>query len=104
MAPPSSTSGRLPGGGGHQEKKILVLEGGIAVAAKPGHDPNYAQQAKCEVAAHRLAVELGMSKLVPTTVLRRVPGPYGEVEGSAQVLWPQFVVAVGNFTATDSAD
>jgi hypothetical protein len=94
----------LPGGGGHQEKKILVLEGGIAVAAKPGHDPNYAQQAKCEVAAHRLAVELGMSKLVPTTVLRRVPGPYGEVEGSAQVLWPQFVVAVGNFTATDGAD
>lgn len=92
----------LPGGGGHQEKKILILAGGVAVAAKPGHDPNFAQQAKCEVAAYRLAVELGMSKLVPTTVLRPVPGPNGNIEGSAQVLWPQFVVAqVGGFTHTD---
>jgi hypothetical protein len=94
----------LPGGGGHQEKKILILEGGVAVAAKPGHDPNYAQQAKCEVGAHRLAVELAMSKLVPTTVLRPVPGPNGEVEGSVQVLWPQFVVAAGSFTHTDCQD
>lgn len=94
----------LPGGGGHQEKMILVLRGGVAVAAKPGHDDNYAQQAKCEVGAYLLALELGLTKLVPTTVLRPMPGPHGEVEGSAQVLWPQFVVAQGRFTNTDCSD
>jgi hypothetical protein len=93
------------GGGSGLDKKVLILRGGVAVAAKPGHTPDYAHQAKCEVAAWLLSAELEMTKLVPTTVLRPVPAPGGgEVEGSAQVLWARFVVAEQNFTHTSCPD
>jgi hypothetical protein len=52
-----------------------------------------------------LAAELEVSRLVPTTVLRQVPAPGGGVvEGSAQVLWAQFVKAEQNFRHVDCPD
>lgn len=84
----------LPGGGGHAEKKILWLRGGVAVAAKPGIDANYVAQAQCEVAAWLLAAELDMTRLVPVTVMRKIPTTAGETDGSAQVLWAQFKTAL----------
>lgn len=63
------------------------------------------QQAHNEVAAWLLARETGMARLVPTTVLRQVPAPGGgEVEDSAQVLWPRFVLAQGHFNASHCPD
>lgn len=84
----------LPGGVGHAEKKILWLRGGVAVAAKPGIDANYIDQARCEVAAWLLAAGLDMTRLVPVTVMRKIPTTAGEVDGSAQVMWAQFRTAL----------
>ena len=84
---------------------MLFLRGGVAVAAKPNESPELAQQAMCEVAAYFLARELDFGRLVPTTVLRRVPGPGGgDIEGSAQVMWHQFVIAEQHFSHTDCPD
>lgn len=96
----------LVGGGGHRDKKILWLEGGVAVAAKAGSTPELMTQARCEVAAWLLALELEMTKLVPTTVMRKMPAAAGgEVECSAQVMWTQFKMALGGgFTHTDCPD
>jgi hypothetical protein len=87
----------LPGGGGHASKAALILQGGVGVVAKRAADGNMLTQAKREVAAWVLAMELGLSTLVPTTVLRQVPETDdvtgGYVEASVQVLWPRFTTA-----------
>lgn len=90
------------GGGGGQHKKVLTLRGGISVVAKPNDTPENERQARNEVAAWRLAVEMDLTEIAPATVLRQVPAPGGgEIEGSAQVEWPGFVRAEQNFRHTD---
>jgi hypothetical protein len=89
----------LAGGGGHPQrhKMTLFLTGGVAVAAKAGADAEMLMRARREVAAWVLAVELGFPWLVPTTVLRKMPMAIGdstEVDGSVQILWPQFSTAL----------
>jgi hypothetical protein len=96
----------LEGGGGHSDKAALILEGAVGVVAKRADGEPMQVQARREVAAWVLAVELGMSHLVPATVLRWVPvgdDIAGEqVEASVQVLWPRFSPAlVGSVQATD---
>jgi hypothetical protein len=100
----------LDGGAGHPRKMTLILQGGIGVAAKPGDSAQMMKQARREVAAWILAVELGLSHLVPATVLRQIPtsedsGP-GGIEGSAQILWPRFKTALAEAITPDecSAD
>ncbi len=77
---------------------ILFLEGGVATAAKAGTTPELLLRAKREVAAWILASELGFRRLVPATVLRKMPASTrasaSEVEGSAQLLWPRFSTAL----------
>lgn len=88
----------LDGGGGHPRKMTLILRGGTGVAAKLGDSDQMMKQARREVAAWRLAVELGLSHLVAATVIRRIPSldgsAAGELEGSAQILWPRFETAL----------
>ena len=89
----------LAGGGGHpqQHKMTLFLAGGVAVAAKAGADDEMLRRARREVAAWILAADLGFPWLVPTTVLRTIPTSITEpeeVEGSVQILWPQFSTAL----------
>ncbi|HEV3072568.1 MAG TPA: hypothetical protein VGY76_14210 [Solirubrobacteraceae bacterium] len=89
----------LRSGGGHPEKMTLVLSGGVGVVAKPANDQRTSVQARREVAARVLAVELGLDALVPVTVLRSMPRNAeadAETEGSAQVLWPRFKTALEN--------
>jgi hypothetical protein len=90
----------LPGGNGHPRKMTLVLRGGVGVVAKVGDTQPMLRQARREVAAWVLACELEMAQFVPATVMRAVPHSADgeqsapEVEGSAQVLWPRFRVAL----------
>jgi hypothetical protein len=88
----------LHGGAGHARKMTLILRGGIGVAAKPGDSDQMMKQARREVAAWMLAVELGLSHLVPATVLRRIPStndPNADsIQGSVQILWPLFRTAL----------
>ena len=53
-----------------------------------------------------LACETALEWLVPTTVLRQIPIPAGgTVEGSAQVMWPQFNGALqAKVTPADCSD
>lgn len=91
----------LSGGGGHQHKQLMVLDGGLGVVAKlaEGPDPavrsTAAQQVRGEVAAWFLANELGWDDLVPVTTLGVVESRFsGEhVAASLQVAWPRFKVA-----------
>jgi hypothetical protein len=89
----------LAGGGGHPQrhKMTLFFGGGVAVAAKAGADEEMLRRVRREVAAWVLAAELGFHWLVPTTVLRRMPTAINdstEVDGSVQILWPQFSTAL----------
>ncbi len=96
----------LPGGGGGgQNKKVLFLRGGVAVAAKPNESADLKKQANNEVGAYLLAKELDMGQLVSATVLRQMPAPGGgSIEGSAQVMWHRFIEAQQKFSHTDCPD
>jgi hypothetical protein len=91
----------LGGGGGHQHKQLLVLDGGLGVVAKLAEGPTpaarmtAAKQVRGEVAAWFLAQELGWDDLVPVTMLGVVESRYtGEhVAASLQVAWPRFKLA-----------
>jgi hypothetical protein len=88
----------LDGGGGHRRKMTLVLWGGVAVVAKIGDSEEMMRQARREAAAWVLATELGLTHLVPATVLRKLPDPEADgssqIDGSAQVTWPRFETAL----------
>lgn len=91
----------LGGGGGHQHKQLLVLDGGLGVVAKLAEGPSpeirstAAKQVRGEVAAWFLAHELGWDDLVPVTMLGVVESRFtGEhVAASLQVAWPRFKLA-----------
>jgi hypothetical protein len=98
-APIAHTAELRRGGGGHQHKQLMVLDGGLGVVAKlaePAGDDLPQRMVRAEVAGWLLAVELGWSQLVPTTVLRTVPSIFtGSVaEASVQVVWPLFDTAL----------
>jgi hypothetical protein len=88
----------LIGGAGHPRKMALVLRGGVGVVAKVGDGEQMMRQARRETAAWVLAVELGLAHLVPATVLRPIPASDDTadttLEGSAQILWPRFRMAL----------
>lgn len=96
----------LDGGGGHPNKMALVLRGGVAVAAKVGDGEQMVRQARREVAAWVLAIELKMEHLVPATVLRAIPALDGDeiLEGSAQILWPRFKSAIDDGLTPESCE
>jgi hypothetical protein len=75
--------------GAHPDKHRMVLEGGVQVMAKPGHD-QYELVVRREAAGWQVARRLGFTGLVAGTVLREVPRlPTGEpVISSIQVTWP----------------
>lgn len=76
------------GGGGHPDKYILTLEGGVRALAKLGRDPQQHEDARREVAAVVVARTLGWGDLVPATVLRTVhPGGGSSVEAAVMVWW-----------------
>jgi hypothetical protein len=84
-------------GGVHRDKQLLVLEGGVGVVAKPVHpeQPETAGWVRAEVAAWRLAWELGFPDLVPTSVLRGISIPgLGDVLASLHVVWPYYQMAL----------
>ncbi|MGD0455292.1 MAG: hypothetical protein ABSB69_17025 [Solirubrobacteraceae bacterium] len=88
----------LDGGVGHPYKLALILRGGVGVVAKLGNSEQMMRQARREVAAWLLAVELGLARLVPATVLRQIPTSGNPstptLEGSVQILWPRFRMAL----------
>lgn len=89
--------GAFPLGGAHPDKRLVVLEGNLAVLAKPGHASEEARlMSRCEAAAWIAARELGCPALVPVTVLRQVPlhDDGTKVEASIQVAAPFFQPAV----------
>jgi hypothetical protein len=90
-------------GSGHPRKRALILRGGIGVAAKPGDSAQMMTQARREVAAWILAVELGLAHLVPATVLRSIPPleSFAASQGSAQILWPRFKPALADGLTPD---
>jgi hypothetical protein len=83
--------GGFPASGGAHPGKLVVLEGGVGVLAKPA-DANAAapEMVPREVAAWIVARHLGWADLVATTVLRRdIPGDAGGlVDASFSVAWP----------------
>jgi hypothetical protein len=85
------------GGGGHPSSFLAVLEGGVGLLAKPATSEESELMTRREVAAWRLALDLGWTDLVSTTVLREVLSPFTEesAQASAQVLWPASDVGVG---------
>lgn len=90
---------QLPGGGGHQNKQLLILEGGLGVAAKLAEpDPIASQRVRAEVAAWTLAQDLGWTDLVPTTAIRAVRSSFSgnDVAASVQIMWPRLTVAAEN--------
>jgi hypothetical protein len=89
-------AGPLAGGGGHQYKQLLILDGGLGVAAKLAEpDPIASQRVRAEVAAWLLVRELGWTDLVPTTALRAVRSIHSgnDVAASVQIAWPFFELA-----------
>jgi hypothetical protein len=85
----------LPGGGGHQHKQLLILDGGLGVVAKLAEpDPAASQRVRAEVAAWQLTLELGWEDLVPATALRAVRSSFSnnDVAASVQIAWPFFSV------------
>jgi hypothetical protein len=77
--------------GGAHEKRLLILEGGVGVIAKPADvSPEAPQMVRREAAAWVLARLLGWSDLVAATVIREIPSfsSGGDVEASLMVAWP----------------
>lgn len=90
-------AGPLPLGGGHQQKQLVVLDGGLGVVAKLAEGAATAPaQVRAEVAAWVLVRELRWSDLVPTTTLRAVRSIHtgNDVAASVQVVWPFFRTAI----------
>src|SRR5436190_21707780 len=87
--------GQFERGGAHPDKRLVVLEGGVGVLAKPAREGPAERMVRCEAAAWALARELGWPSLVATTVLRAIEIAEGEdaLEASLQVLWPAFETA-----------
>lgn len=90
--------GPLHRGGGHPDKQLAVLEGGIGVVVKiaVAGDPVKQAQVRAERAAALLASALGWDDLVPATVFRVVESLASDdyVSASVQVVWPMFMPAV----------
>lgn len=88
---------QLNGGGGHGDKQLIVLEGGVGLVAKlaEGPIPTAYLQIRAECAAWILAQELGWSDLVPVTTFRVVQSIFtaNYVAASVQLAWPLFKVA-----------
>lgn len=80
-------------GGGHPDKQLVVVRGGIGALAKLVRNEQEMRQSRAEVGAYLVAQALGWDDLIPTTVWREVPTPQGIVEASVQVLWPAFATA-----------
>jgi hypothetical protein len=90
-------TGPLAGGGGHQHKQLVVLDGGLGVVAKLAEGTAAAPgQVRAEVAAYVLSRELRWSDLVPTTTLRVVRSivTSHHVAASVQVALPFFKPAL----------
>jgi hypothetical protein len=85
--------GDFAGGGGHADKQLVVLRGGVGALAKLGREEPARRQCRAEVAAYKVAQALGWADLVPVTVYREVPTPEGSAEASVQVEWPRFQTA-----------
>jgi hypothetical protein len=87
----------LNGGGGHQGKQLVILEGGLGVVAKLAEGTNATQylQIRAECGAWLLAQELDWTDLVPMTAFRVVRSIFTEnyVAASVQIAWPLFKVA-----------
>ena len=86
----------LSTGGGHSDKRRLILEGNVVAVAKPDLGGTSSAQIRSEVAACLLARELGWADLVPATVLRSAVElePGGRVaDCSVQVAWATFRTA-----------
>jgi hypothetical protein len=92
-AAPVDLHAHFPGGGGHANKQLVLIRGGIGALAKLATDDQSRKQANAEVAGYLLARLLGWDDLVPVTVFRTVPSPSGDVDASVQVLWPAFRTA-----------
>src|SRR3954451_22410300 len=90
---PIDLYGHFPGGGGHADKQLVVVRGGVGALAKLARNEQEARQCRSEVGVYQVARALGWADLVPVTVLREVPSPQGPVEASVQILWPAFVTA-----------
>ncbi len=88
---------RINRGGGHQDKQLVVLDGGVGVVAKLAEGANATAhlQIRAERAAWLLAQELGWRDLVPLTAFRVVQSIFTEnyVSSSVQVAWPLFKIA-----------
>lgn len=72
----------------------LILEGGVAVIAKPADTaPEGVVMCKREAAAWILARALGWADLLAATVMRLMTSPQSgeEVETSAQIIWPDYL-------------
>lgn len=72
----------------------LILEGGVAVLAKPADTaPEGVIMCRREAAAWVLARALGWPDLVSTTVMRVITSPSSgeEVETSVQLIWPDYL-------------
>ena len=98
--------GAFERGGAHPEKRLVVLEGGVATLAKPavsGH-PDAATCANCEVAGWVLARALGWTDLVATTIMRpiQIDEDGDEIDASLQVVW-HALEAAGERNATPSS-
>ncbi len=80
-------------GGGHPNKQLVVVRGGMGALAKLARSEQETRQCRSEVGTYVLARALGWDDLVPLTVLRDVPSADGVVKASVQVLWPAFITA-----------
>src|SRR5437867_2304595 len=81
-------------GGGHPDKQLVVVRGGIGALAKLARNETEVRQCRAEVGASLLARAMGAADLVPMTVYREVPSTAGLVDASVQVLWPAFATAM----------
>jgi hypothetical protein len=81
------------GGGGHPDKQLVVVRGGIGALAKLVRNETEQRQCQAEVGAWLVARAMGAADLVPTTVYREVPTADGLLAASVQVLWPAFLTA-----------
>jgi hypothetical protein len=90
-------SGPMPGGGGHRDKQVVVLTGGVGAVATLAEapDPVTYVRVRAEQAAWVLAQELGWEDLVPVTSQRVVESIFShrDAVASVQVVWPIFQTA-----------
>jgi hypothetical protein len=77
----------FPGGGGHPDKRTVLLSGGVSVVAKMGNSSQHQDMARREVAAWHIARALGWPELMGATVLRTVDELEDGMEASLQVVW-----------------